>query len=76
MLEFDPPIEDAEVDVVPPLLVIDWLDVAAAIGADTLVVEGGRGRATVRGPLFCSGTGRAGIEVGTSKGRLGGADGA
>lgn len=45
LLELDPPID--ELDVEAPLLLIDRLDVVAAMGAETLLVCGGRGSATV-----------------------------
>ena len=52
LLEFDPPSEDPEVEMVPPLLLIERLEGVAAMGADTLAVWDGIGRAMVTG-WFC-----------------------
>ena len=46
-LEFDPPRDEPEVEA--PLLLIEVLEGAAAIGADTLTVWVGTGRAMVTG---------------------------
>lgn len=47
VLEFDPPREEPEVEA--PLLLIEVLEGAAAMGADTLTVWVGTGRAIVTG---------------------------